>query len=352
LPAFVGVPLARVLAVRWKFFVGVQVMGQETSVVACISGRDRHCWPGDEGGDEAHGSDGSARHWDPARAKRRQVAEENERMLGKWPTARTVEVTPGSCPSRQAPWWGCCGSEFKGEGDSVQLPLVSVSTWNTADAVMNLTSLRRLQPGTICILNFANGTSRSVGGGYRTGASAQEEDLCRRIPNLYPSLANAKQEDFYPYGPSTYGGPHQPGRYSNVLFTLGVTLARLSEREEFRLLDQRQELQLSVVSAAAPNIGFASEAVVPELMMETVRSIFLAPQGLQPSLRILVLGAWGCGAFRGDAKQVSQLFATAISSEGLGSLYDEVHFAIPGGRNHDVFAKTLREAGIPLARLK
>jgi len=217
---------------------------------------------------------------------------------------------------------------------------------------MHLTRLRDLHQGAICVMNFANGTSKCVGGGYRSGASAQEEDLCRRIPNLFPSLVRAQQDGFYPFGPSTYGSPDGPGRYSNVLFTPDLSLARLGERDDFRPLDVSQQIQLSVVSAAAPNVGFASEVVVLELMLETVRSVFLAPQGLQPSARVLVLGAWGCGAFGGDARNVARLFAGALADEGLGSFYDEVHFAIPPGRNAEAFSKTLKDFGVPLAYLR
>merc|ERR1712187_404426 len=105
-------------------------------------------------------------------------------------------------------------------------------------------------------------------------------------------------------------------------------------------------------TAAAPNTNFGGEIWDPLLVLETMRSIFLAPKILQPNLRVLVLGAWGCGAFGGDPGQMGDLFAEALG-EGLGSLYDEVHFAIPvsGDRNADAFRRALQNAGMKLTEL-
>merc|ERR1719210_2123468 len=85
----------------------------------------------------------------------------------------------------------------------------------------------------VCGLNFANGSDRHVGGGYKRGAKAQEEDLCRRIPNLFPSLLTANTKGLYPFGPGTYVSPTDPGKYSDVLFTPSLTLARKGEDHKY-----------------------------------------------------------------------------------------------------------------------
>ena len=54
-----------------------------------------------------------------------------------------------------------------------------------------------IQLGDSCILNFAN--ARHPGGGYWKDSLAQEEDLCRLMPQLQPSLHEAKaNQGFYP----------------------------------------------------------------------------------------------------------------------------------------------------------
>lgn len=289
-------------------------------------------------GRPAPGAGGRRGGWDPARKRRVVIAEENYKLRLNWSVPCTVAVRAQECVRSPQQRRG----------------VVSFSGWTSAEAVMRLAELRRLGPGTICVLNFANGESNHVGGGYKTGALAQEEDLCRRMPNLYTSLFQAQRHGLYPFGPSTYRGPSHPGLYSDVLFTPDVAIARWGEAEDFQLLPPGSEVMASVVSAAAPNVAFGGEVVVQELLVDAIRNIFLAPKAKQPSLSVLILGAWGCGAFGGDPKLVSELFAGVLAHEGLGALYDEVHFAIPqgwGDKNAVTFRASLQAANLGLVEL-
>eukprot|EP00438_Fugacium_kawagutii_P017972 Skav223032 [mRNA] locus=scaffold5:1821:20652:+ [translate_table: standard] len=130
-----------------------------------------------------------------------------------------------------------------------QDPEITFSKMTTADALVWF-ALR--SPGQQVVgLNFANG--QQVGGGYKNGAVAQEEDLCRRMPTLYTSLNNAKRET----------GVHESGarsrsRYApQVLWTPRVCIARASEDLGYELLDEKQQVTVALVAAAAPNLKFA-----------------------------------------------------------------------------------------------
>mmetsp|Transcript_10423 Transcript_10423/g.29395 ORF Transcript_10423/g.29395 Transcript_10423/m.29395 type:complete len:335 (-) Transcript_10423:225-1229(-) len=257
-----------------------------------------------------------------------QVAESNYQLRNQWTVPRTIAITHREC------------ADYRIRGDAV--PLISFSTLSTVDALISL-GLHSQQ--VVCGLNFANG--KDVGGGYKHGATAQEEDLCRRIPPLYTSLHRANKDGLYPFGPSTCKAPESPEKYADVLYTADLRIAREGEEEGFAILPNARQVRASLVSAAAPNINFAREISDPSLIYATIQSIFIAPKIVQPEVTTLVLGAWGCGAFGGNAAEIAGLFAQAIVRDNLGQLYSEVHFAIPrtspADTNHDVFREIFEQ---------
>lgn len=258
-----------------------------------------------------------------------KVAEHNYRCREFWMVPRTVPVTFEECQK----------AKLRGYG---RPPRLSISTMTTAEACQYFCQDRR---NNVCALNFANG--QTPGGGYKSGATAQEEDLCRQCPNLYTSIYNAAKEGLYPFGPCTCRAASHPEKYSDVLFTAGVAIARGNMEEGYPLLLAGSESVVSMVAAAAPNIRFASEISEKLLIYNTVKSIFKAPRISDPEVNTLILGAWGCGAFGGDPKEIAELFVRALISDNYGELYKEVHFAIPklttSDINHEVFARVFKE---------
>jgi len=229
-------------------------------------------------------------------------------------------------------------------------PRYTISASPTGDALLHFAALLRPYGKTVCGLNFANG--KYVGGGYLNGARAQEEELCRQFPSLYASLQRAKRlSNAYPFGACTYRGGHDAKRYADVLFTPKLVARRASQVQGYRLLETSECLDnMALVSAAAPNLP-KGEKFKSNLMLEAIRTIVAAPRLKDPSIDTIVLGAWGCGAFRGDPEVTARLFAQVLYAEGMGRLYREVHFAIPGGNaNAQVFEETLQRCGVPLVR--
>ena len=62
-----------------------------------------------------------------------------------------------------------------------------------------------------------------------------------------------------------------------------------------------------------------------EFLLKAMRNIVEAPKICDPSVDVLVLGAWGCGAFGCDPALMAHLFAQALAKYVVGrGLYSEV----------------------------
>lgn len=268
------------------------------------------------------------------------IARENYTWRSNFKVAESIFVTHAECTA---------GLKTL---EAAEDPSVTFSCMFTGDALLYYAKLDSNTP--LCALNFGNGDD--VGGGYKTGATAQEEDLCRQIPNLFPSLLHAQRAGFYPFGPVTCSTRAEPAKYSDVIYTPDLTVARAGIHGEYKAFCDKEWANCSLVTAAAPNINFSNDVYDLDLMYNTVRSIFLAPllrgcQQPQSQRPVLILGAWGCGAFGCRPLDISNLFVRALQKDGLGRFYREVHFAIPPGRNADMFKETFRKHGLAFREL-
>ncbi len=176
---------------------------------------------------------------------------------------------------------------------------------------------------TVLVLNFANPVN--PGGGVRLGAKAQEEDLCRKSSLLLSLESNAAKE-FYSYNKSL----HTNMGSDALMITPKVEIIR---DENGELLDE--SVVVSVLTCAAPMITYGkegmSEAEYEEMFYNRIMNMLKCVAYL--GYKILVLGAWGCGAFGNDAHLVSDLFYKAFkninyNNHGESDLFKKVDFAV------------------------
>ncbi|KAF3004773.1 hypothetical protein E8E13_001790 [Curvularia kusanoi] len=181
----------------------------------------------------------------------------------------------------------------------------------------------------VAVLNLAS--ERHPGGGWQTGAMAQEEALCYRS-SLYRSL----RRRFYPL-PSL-----------SVIHTPSVLLIRSSNSSGHKLYNlPTPDLPVtSVISVAAlrhPDLtpdgkGFASAGQRAETKRKIRISLRVAAVNGHTKL---VLGALGCGVFANPAGDVAQCFLEVFrEGEFQGGWWEDVVFAVmdnvkdgEGGRN-------------------
>lgn len=181
----------------------------------------------------------------------------------------------------------------------------------------------------ICVLNFASYTH--PGGGFLKGSMAQEEALCHKS-TLYPVLK--KCEPYY-----AWNAEHRNnGMYKNrALFSKNILFE-----------DGSKQAFADVISCAAPN---KSAAPVPKIRREReyqrkvledrIRFVFAIAKENHPD--VLILGAWGCGVFRQDPKEVASIMHEMA---GLYRPAKCIVYAVPaagcGKENHDAFVRTIR----------
>jgi uncharacterized protein (TIGR02452 family) len=174
--------------------------------------------------------------------------------------------------------------------------------------------LRHLAKGhKVVSLNFAAATN--PGGGFLTGARAQEEYLCRSSA-LYLAI---KDSPMYAY--HRHEG-HK--RYSDaMIYSPDVPVFR---DDEHGLLP-KPYLASFITSAAPLTKHLHPEELVhiPEILRTRIRKILSVAQ--THGHDSLVLGAWGCGAFGNDGNLVASLFHQALETEFKGA-FKEVTFAI------------------------
>lgn len=139
------------------------------------------------------------------------------------------------------------------------------------------------------VLNFAS--FRHPGGGVVKGARAQEEDLCR-CTTLYPSIEVVKY----------------PLPKDGILYTPDVMILK---DEQYRPLTT--PIRVDVISCAAvcnrPESG-NRKAAAPRpntaAMKEKIEGIFRL--AIHYKIDILVLGAFGCGAYGNDPEVIAGIF--------------------------------------------
>lgn len=191
-------------------------------------------------------------------------------------------------------------------GDDVAATRVQVANETTLGAAWRLTC----QGHRPLALNFANGVN--PGGGFLSGALAQEEVLCRSSA-LYLTLA----------GDAMYAAHRRRPRPDSTDWAILSPEVPVFRRDDGTSLEQPWRLGfLTCAAPYAPRVGQPESGDLLAQRMRRVLAIAVAY-----GYRSLVLGAWGCGAFYNDPERAARDFRAALEEEYAGR-FAEVVFAI------------------------
>jgi len=165
-------------------------------------------------------------------------------------------------------------------------------------------------------LNFAS--ARNPGGGFLSGSEAQEESLARSS-SLYACLDGRSMYPFHQrHGDTLYT--------DYVIYSPSVVVFRDTEG---MLLET--PFTCSFLTAPAPNAGAVLQQN-PTRGDELRRALqsriskVLSVAAAQ-DYDAIILGAWGCGVFKNDPRDVAAQFRKALTGDFAG-VFRLVHFAV------------------------
>ena len=172
------------------------------------------------------------------------------------------------------------------------------------------------------VLNFAN--AYSPGGGVGNGAMAQEECLCRSS-NLYASLTIPYLlKNYYKWNSKNTGDMGSDA----VIWSPDVTVFKSDDAIPVEL---ENWFQVNVLTCAAPYYDPDKRKPVSfekleQVFCERIKNILEVAAAMDTD--ILVLGAFGCGAFNNPPDLVAGAFRQLLIRRGYGRFFRKVIFAI------------------------
>ena len=175
----------------------------------------------------------------------------------------------------------------------------------------------------VAVLNFAN--NHSIGGAPFS-AGAQEESLCR-CSTLFPCL-EAMRVPFYQKHINYYMR-HLISSIGNddLINTPDVVVFKTDERTDPivpQMLPREEWYKVDVITCAAPE--FRKGGPYPDDYEQIIdrRIKKIIDVAVKEKVEVLILGAWGCGAFGNDPKIVSRCFYSHLEKHN----FETVEFAL------------------------
>ena len=200
----------------------------------------------------------------------------------------------------------------------------------------------------ISVLNFASATN--PGGGVTKGASAQEECLCR-ISTLYKCISASEITEAF----------HKKHRYAlktgemdflyndDCIQTCDVTIFK-SDSKNPVLLPEKEWFDVNVISCAAPNLRCMSQHnkhwkknVTDQELLDIYKKRINRVLDIASCAKsdVIILGAFGCGAFANPPELVAKAMHVAIDEHkyDFATIELAIYCSPRDTLNYEVFAR-------------
>ncbi len=222
---------------------------------------------------------------------------------------------------------------------------VVVSTKRTYEAASAYKDMK------VAVHNFASASN--PGGGVVRGANAQEECLCR-CSGLFFNLNTQSMWDGF-YGP--HRNTHDPIHNDDIIFTPGVTVFK-TDTASPKLMSEADWYDVDVITCAAPNLrdnpsnifnhgDGNKKAKVSDrelLAIHEKRLRRILDVAVLEGDEVVILGAFGCGAFANSPDVVALAAKNVI--EDYIKAFKVIEFAVycspRDDRNYKTFDRVLK----------
>ena len=199
----------------------------------------------------------------------------------------------------------------------------------------SLDAARAYKGKKVLVLNFANNHHR---GGAPFSSNAQEESLCRET-TLYECLEK-EEESFYNNHKRLWDrGLLDDWGNGDLIYSPDVVVFKNGNGIP-TLLEEDEWFKVDIATLAAPQLGRYDKVDLDKYYSEAsprLRHLFQIAK--KQGVEVLILGAWGCGAYHNPPFPVAELFKINC----MFYYFDTVEFAIYcrdwETNNYDVFKK-------------
>lgn len=199
--------------------------------------------------------------------------------------------------------------------------------------------------------NFASASN--PGGGVEKGANAQEECLCRCSGLFFCLNTPAMRDGFY----TPHRNARDPIHNDDIIYTPGVTVFK-TDTASPQLMPESDWYDVNVITCAAPNLRFrpsshynSGDGAKP-VTMKDKDLLALHEKRLRKILdvavsggnEVVILGAFGCGAFSNNPEVVALAAKNVIP--GYLHAFKTMEYAVYCGpkedKNFKVFERVLK----------
>lgn len=191
----------------------------------------------------------------------------------------------------------------------------------------------------IAVLNFANPIN--PGGAVKAGYMGQEEELCR-CSTLFKVLSDDNICGAY-YSNNkafltNFGN-------NSLIYSERIIICKSDEEEPVRL-ERKNHTAVDVITMAAPYCGEPEINDEQLFSLHLSRALHMLSVASAKGANVLILGAFGCGAFKNNPYIVAKAYKEAISV--FPHVFDQIVFAVYSKEssksdNYKIFREILSE---------